>query len=69
MLGGGGEEGETTSKKVFFSILLILITETKDQAIGCLLWERFMLLILHSALVSKQIGNSAKVNRHVGSLA
>lgn len=53
----------------FFSILLILVPETNNEAFGCLLWERLMFPILHSTLVSKQIGNSAKVNRHVGNLA
>lgn len=68
MLAGRNNQPQK-QQKVFSSILLILITKTKDQVIGCPLWERFMFPILHSALISKQIGNGAKVNRHVGSLA
>lgn len=63
------EQDVVGAGKIFFPILLILITETNDQAIGCLLWERFMFPILHSPLPSKHIGKSAKVNRHVGNLA
>lgn len=42
---------------------------TSDQAIACVLEERFMFPILHSTLVSQQTGNGAKVNRKVGNHA
>lgn len=51
--------------KVRFLILSFLVRKTSDQAIDCLLWERFTFPILHSTLISKQTGNSAKVNRKV----